>query len=61
MKDKLFVLVQRHGESSPVHVTKDKGLSARWEAHDPAYRMVREMRINDKALLKQVNKEERSR
>lgn len=60
-KGKLIVLVQRHGESWPKHVTKDAGLAARWVAHDSPYRSAVEMEVDDQKLLEVVNKEERSR
>jgi hypothetical protein len=60
-KPKLLVLVGRHGESWPRHVTKDKSLAARWVAHDSPYRSAVSMEVDDAELRKQVEKEERSR
>lgn len=60
-KDRLLVLVGRHGESWPRHVTRDVSLAARWESGDSAYRSIVEMSVDDDLLLKQVVKEEKKR
>jgi hypothetical protein len=57
----VLVLIDRHGESWPKFITRDRSLAARWVAHDAPYRSAVDFKVDDAYLLNRVVEEENER